>query len=241
MRDGVVARRRRPRAKEPARQPGDHAVVLGVDHGEGAEPAGGGQHVQELLVAEAQAIVGHVDLEGRDSLRDQARQVLAERLLGRIGQDQVERVVDDRLLGRPAVVVLDHGAELHAAVLRGERDDRRGAAEGGGHRARVEVVRAHDPGRGELVEVHVAVDAAGEDVEAAGVELPAARRQALAEGGDLPGIDADVGGEGLGGGDDRAAADDEVVGHDAGIIAPPRPTRWASAPWPSRAPPARPG
>ncbi len=43
-----------------------------------------------------------------------------------------------------------------------------------------------------------------------------------AQGADPPGVDADVGGKDLGGGDDGPAADDEVVGHDAGIIARPR-------------------
>ena len=136
MGDRVVARRRRAGVDEAFRQPGDHAVVLGVNHREGAEPPRGGQDVQELLVLEAESLVGHVDLERRDAFCDQPGQVLAEGLLGRIGDDQVERVVDHRLLAGAAVVVLDDGPELHPAVLRGERDHGRGAAEGRGHGAR---------------------------------------------------------------------------------------------------------
>ena len=219
VRDRVVARRRRARADEPARQPGDHAVVLGVDHGEGAEPAGRRQDVEELLVPDAKPVVGHVDLERGDPLRDQPRQILLERLLGRVGDDQVKRVVDDRLVAGPAVIVIDDGAELHAPVLRGEGHHGRRAAERRGHGARVEIVRTHDAGRGELLEMDVTVDAAREDVESARVELAAPGRERAAQRRDPAPVDANVAPERLGRGDDGAAPHDEIVGHDAGIIA----------------------
>jgi hypothetical protein len=194
-----------------------------MDHGEGAEPPRRGQDVQELLVTEAESLVGHVDLERGDPLRDQPGQVLAERLLGRVREDQMERIVDHRLRAGAAVVVLDDGPELHPAVLRREGDHGGGAAEGRGHGAGVKIVGAHDPGRGELVDVDVAVDAAGEDVEAAGIDLPAPGRQPLAERRDPPAVDPDVAAERLGRRDDGAAPDDELVGHGAGIIAPVTP------------------
>jgi len=90
------------------------------------------------------------------------------------------------------MVVLDDGPELHSPVLRGEGHHGGGAAEGRGHGAGVEVVRAHDAGRGELLDVDVAVDPAREDVEVTGVELAAPRRQRLAERADAAAVDPDV-------------------------------------------------
>ena len=226
--DRVIARGGRARLEEPGREPGDHVVVLGVDHGEGAEAPRRGQDVQELLVPEAQAVVRHVDLERGDALGDQPGQLLVERVLRRVGQDQVERVVDHRLLAGPAVVVLHHRRELHPAMLGREGHDRRGAAEGGRHGARVEVVGAHDARRRDLLEMAVAVDSAGQDVEAGGVDLTAAGRERLAERRDPRAVDPDVARRGGRRGDDGAVPDDQLMHgraarHPAARISP---TPW---------------
>ena len=57
----------------------------------------------------------------------------------------------------------------------------------------------------------VAVDAAGQHELAARVDLAPPGRQAEADRRDRLAADADIGPEGVGGGRDRAAADDEVV------------------------------
>ena len=67
----------------------------------------------------------------------------------------------------------------------------------------------------------VTVDAARQDVEAGGVDLAAPGRERLAECRDPAPVDPDVAARGLGGGDDRAAPDDQLVRHGAGIIADP--------------------
>ena len=84
---------------------------------------------------------------------------------------------------RRGVVFLDHLAQRLAAMLRGERDHRRGAAERRRDRGAVEIVGADDAGRGVLLDMAMAVDRAGQHELAGGVDLarpgaePAAERR----------------------------------------------------------------
>ncbi len=141
MGDGMVFRLRVPGRQQPVGQPLDHVVVLGMDHDEGAFRAGERQHLEHLAIIQAQAVIGHVDLERGVAVLDQRRQLLAQDFRGRVGDDHVESVVDDRLRRGQRMIVLDHPAERHAAVLRGEGNDGGGAAAGGRARAGIEVVR----------------------------------------------------------------------------------------------------
>ena len=122
--------------------------------------------------------------------------------LGRVGEDHVEGVVDHRALAGEAVIVLDHLRQVHADVLGGERDHRRGAAERGRDRGALEGVGVHHPGGRELLDVAVRVDAAGQHELAARVDLAPARPEVAADRGDALAADADVGLEGVGRGRD---------------------------------------
>jgi hypothetical protein len=99
-------------------------------------------------------------------------------------------------------------------MLRGERDDGRRAAERRRNGRAVEIVGADNPGRRHLLDMTMAVDAARQHEAAGRVDLARPRPEAEAEGRDDPVLDADVAANRVGGGRDRAVADDEIViGH----------------------------
>ena len=138
------------------------------------------------------------------------RQLLVEDLVGRFADDEVEAVVDDGLAARALVVVGDGRRDGGAAMLRRERDDGGRAAERGGNRAAVEVVGGHDAHAGELLDMAMAVDAAGKHVAARGVDVAGACRKLFRHRDDLLAADADVAAHRLGGGRHGAVADGEV-------------------------------
>ena len=210
MADRVVARRPEAALQQPRGQPFDHVVVLGMNHDQRALAPRHRQDVEHLPVVERQQIIGHVDLERGVAVADQRRQFLAHDLLGRVGDDQVKGVVDDRLRTGGRVVLLDDLAQRLAAMLRGERDHRRGAAKRRRHRGAVEIVGADDPGRGALLDMAMAVDAARQDRRSARIDLARARPKVLAERRDDPILDADIAGSGVGRGRHRAVADHQI-------------------------------
>src|SRR3954470_7421291 len=61
--DRVVARQRIALVHHATGKPGDYAVVLGVHHDERAVLSRGRHDVEDLLVREPRALVGHEDLE----------------------------------------------------------------------------------------------------------------------------------------------------------------------------------
>src|SRR5438477_2631731 len=104
-------------------------------------------------------------------------------------------------------------------MLRREWNHRRGAAKRGRHRRAVEIVGAHDPGRGFLLDMAMAVDRAGQDELAAGVDVTRAGREPLTERNDRSAAHADVALRRIGGGRDRAVADHQiVVGHPMFLV-----------------------
>ena len=134
--------------------------------------------VEHLAVVEPQQVVGHVDLERGVAVLDQRRQFLAQHLLGRVGDDQVEGIVDDRL--GPA-------AAWYSSTTWRSDWPRCCAANGitvvvppnaAGDRGAVEIVGAHDAGRGLLLDMAMAVDRAGQHELAAWRRSRAPRRQA---------------------------------------------------------------
>ena len=163
----VVARRRQAGIEQLLGQPGDAVAVLGVDHGHRAVLARHRQHLDDLPVGQLQVVVGHVDLEGGVALLDQGRQLALRHVLGGIGDDQVEGVVDHRLAFGAAVVVVDRLLDAVALLLRRERQHGGGAAAGRRAGAGEEVVGKARAVAGRLVEMAVAVDAAGRDQPAA--------------------------------------------------------------------------
>src|SRR5690242_7034505 len=99
-------------------------------------------------------------------------------------------------------------------MLRRERDYRRRAAERGGNRRAVEIIGAHDPGRGFLLDMTMAVDRAGKHKAAARIDIARALRETLAKRDDRAVLDADVAACRIGGGRDRAVADHQIeFGH----------------------------
>ena len=191
-------------------------------------PSRDGEDVEDLVVADLHRIVGHVDLERGVAVLDQRRQFLPQRLWRRIGHDQVEGIVDYRLRASGLVVLLDHLAQRHAAMLGREGNDGRGAAERGGNRAGIEVVGAHHAHPRLLLDVAVAVDAARQDELATSIDL--ARSRSLQVRPDLDHLailDRDVA---LGlplGGDDAGVANDQIV-----VSHVPTPPPWRDGPWP---------
>ena len=95
-------------------------MVFRVHAHEGAVLLGGGEHVEQLLVIDPDAVVGHEHLQGGVARTHQLRHVVLECLLGRVGNDHVERVIDDRAaLGR-CVIFGDHLFKRHADMLGGK-------------------------------------------------------------------------------------------------------------------------
>ncbi len=210
VRVAVVADRRLARREELLGEPGDTVVVLGVHHGHGALTARHLEHAQGLAVVELQVVVGEVDLERGVAVADQGRQLLAEHLVARLGDDQVEGVVDDRLGAGATVVVLDHRAQRLSPERHGEGDDRGVAATGGGDASGAEIVRRLDPPVGLLVEVTVAVDPAGQDQHAGRVDLLGARAEGRAERRDPAAAHAHVAAHRVRRGRHRAAPNDQI-------------------------------
>src|ERR1019366_2743426 len=125
-----------------------------------------------------------------------------------IGDDHMQAVVDAGLACGLLPPDIEGVAHAGAARLDGEIDDGGGAAEGGGAGAGEEIVGAGGAAEGH-VEVGVAIDAAREDVHAGGVD-----DGGIGGGGDAGADflddfarDEDVGGDGVGGGDDFTVTD----------------------------------
>ncbi|MNL28110.1 hypothetical protein D3C87_1497410 [compost metagenome] len=192
--------------------PADHVVVLGVHHHERAFLPCHRHHFQQLVVVALELVVGHVDLQRGDAVADHLGQVLAQRGLVGIGQDQMEAVVDHRLLARQPAVGGHHLGNAVGAVLRRERQNGGGAAERGRHGARIEVIRAHHAHARELLDVAMAVDAAGQHPAARGVDVAHAGPQIRRNLHDHAAGDADVGVEAAVRIGNAAVADREVEG-----------------------------
>ena len=212
MAHGMEFRRRVAALDEALPHPGDHAVVLGMDADERPVLARRDEHVEQRLVVDLEAVVGHEHLDRGVPGADQRRQMLPDGRLGRVGDDHVEGIVDDRALAGEAGIVLDDLRQVHADVLGRERDHRRGAAMRGRDRRALPGIGVHHPGGRELLDVAMRVDAARQHQLAARIDLATARREAAADRGDALAGDREVGLEGIARGRERAAADDEVVG-----------------------------
>ena len=185
-----------------------------MDHDEGAKLARLGQNLEHLGVVEAQAVVGHEHLDRGMAGGDQLGQLIVEHGGRGAGDDHVEGVIDDRALCRQGVVVVDHGLQAHALILGGKGDHRGGAAGGGGAGRGLEGIGV-DQARGrELLDVAVAVDAAGQHQAAGRVDGVGGGAEPCAQRRDAAIGDGDVAARGAVGGGDCAAGDQKVeVGH----------------------------
>ena len=187
-------------------------MVLGMRAEHRAAVARRQQNVEQRLVVDLQAIIGHEDLDRAMALLDQRRQILLQRFPGRIGDDHVKGVVDHGALFRERMIVLQHLRQLHADMLGRERDHGGGAAEGRRDGRALERVGVHDACGRELLDMGVAVDTARQHQLAPRVDLPPRARQPAADGDDRLAGNGDVGLEHVAHGRDASAANEEVVG-----------------------------
>ena len=219
--DGVITRRAETAFEQPAGQPFDHVVVLGMNHDERALAPRHRQDVEHLPVIELEQVIGHVDLERGVAVADQRRQFLAHHLLGRVGDDQMKRIIDHRLGPGRLVVLLDDPAQRLPPMLRGERDHRRRAAKRRRDGRAVEIIGADDPSRGALLDMAMAVNAAGQDQLPARIDLACSRAEIFAERRDHATLDAYVANRRVGRRRDGAAADYKIVfAHAAPLLLP---------------------
>ena len=167
-RPGVVSGRGEAGGEQRLGAPGDGVVVLAMDGDEAPERAGGGEHAEELAIVQAQRIVGEEHLEAADPAGDDARQ-FGEHLVRRVGDDLVERVVDHGLAGAAAIFV-ERGPDRVALELGREADDRGRAAGEGRAAAGFPGFLVGAAAFLQLLDMAMAVDAAGQDEQAAGVE-----------------------------------------------------------------------
>ncbi len=110
------------------------------------------------------------------------------------------------------MIGVDHLIELHADVLGGERDHRGGAAERRRDGRAFEGVGVENAGGRDLLDMGMAVDAAGQHQLAGDVDVLRARPEIAADRGDGLAVDRNVGREHRRSGRDGAAAQDEIVG-----------------------------
>ena len=200
-------------ALKTVRQEADRVVALGMDHHQRLVLLGDRQHFEDLAVCELQVVIGHEDLERRESVVDQRRQFLAQHLRRRVGDDEMEGNVDMAVALRLLAVGLDAIAQAATLLLQAERHDERVAADGSRARSAVEVVGHDDARCAGLVEMDMAVDAARHHQQPLGVDDLVGVSEAVGERHDAPIPDADIAGERVGSGHDGAVCDDRVVGH----------------------------
>ena len=131
---------------------------------------------------------------------------------------------------RERVIGTQRRAQRLALFLQAEGQDGGVAAEKRRARAALEIVGHHDPLAGGLRDVDMAVDTAGQDVAAGGVDLLRPARQRLADLDDPPVAHTEIGREDIRSRGDRAAANDEVEAlvHRAGSRAATRRSTSAS-------------
>src|SRR5215469_2742318 len=108
-------------------------------------------------------------------------------------------------------------------MLRGKRNDRRRAAKRRRHGRAVEIVGADNASGGALLDMAMAVDAAGQDEPAGCIDFALTRAEVLAERRDDAVPDADIARDRIGGGRYSAAADYQIVlAHAVPLLLPVR-------------------
>ncbi len=79
-----------PFALQPVGQVADGVVALTMHHHQRLLAAGHFEHLEQLLVAQNQVVIGHEDLEGRVAVLDERRQFLTENDRRRVGYDEMK-------------------------------------------------------------------------------------------------------------------------------------------------------
>ncbi len=212
-RRAVIMRRGLAGALQPVGEEADGVVVLGMHHDQRAGLARHAHHVEHFHVGERQALIGHEHLERGVAVVDQRRQFLAEHAVGGVGDDEMERDVDVALAVGLGVIVLHHLAQALALLLHGERQHHGVAAERGRARAEAKSSAMTMPGPdGWAIWTWLSMPPGSTSMPLAST-ISVASPRFVAERGDPAAADADIAGERVGCGRDRAAADDGVEGH----------------------------
>ena len=211
MADRMIFRMGIAAGQKPLHHPGDDTVVLGMGTQHGAGLARRDQNIEQGFVVDLQPVVGHEDLDRAMPLLHQRRNVMGQRFHRRIGDDHMEGVIDHRALLGERVIVAHHPRQMHADMLGRKADDRGRAAESRRGGRAFKGVGVHDTRRRQLLDMGVAVDAAGQHQLVTCIDLAAAGRQITADGGDGFTGNADIGLENVGCGRHAAAADHEVI------------------------------
>ena len=163
------------------------------------------QHAQEFAVIEMRRLVGEEHLQAAHARRDHFGDFIAHNAVRGVGDDLVEAVIHHRLL-RSAVILGQCVADAVTLELRGEADDRGGAAGQARRAAGDEALLIRAAVRAQLLDVAVRIDPARQHQQAAGIQHLCAF-QLLAQRGDAAVADADIGAESVGRGHHGAATD----------------------------------
>ena len=184
----------------------EHVAVLAVELAEAAERGEPLHGLGDELVGDhalGPLLVGHEQLERRDAHPERLRDALED--MGLVVQDEVKAEVEDGERARLLAQARRRPGQALALVVGDERQQGRQARIGRGERRRLPVVVLR-------TDVQVAIDEAGQDVLALGVDHAVGRGQQRlgADRGDLVALDGDGRLEDVGGGHDPAAPDDRV-------------------------------
>ena len=188
----------------------DHVTILGVDVHQGAGGPGRTEEAQKRVVADAE-FVNHENLEARVASRDD-RWDLGEVRVADFGEDDVEAVVDVSLVAGLGLPRPDGFCDRLPAALPSVIADGSDASAGRCRGARFEIVGGVDSADIH-VEMRMHVHSAGQYLEPGGVDFLARAWERLADLDDAASSDSDVCHEAVGGRDDGAAANDQVVAH----------------------------
>ncbi|MCY1298366.1 hypothetical protein D9M68_478290 [compost metagenome] len=129
---------------------------------------------------------------------------------------------------RLGVIDLQRLAQRLTLFLHAEGQDRTIATDRGRAGAAVEVVRHDDALAGGLVEMYVAVDTAGKDEEAGGVDHLVCVRQVGCERSDPAVLDTDVADEGVTRRHHRSIADHRIEAHQSLLLVEVFSSPWRS-------------
>ena len=213
----VVARRGVALRQRLADQQLDDVAVLGMQRHHAAMLADQAHGLEDGGIVDHHAArIGHEHLEAAHALVADGVLHVAQDGLVDVRQDDVEAIVDAGADRRPGLRARDGVERALVLALEGEVDDGGGAAEGRRARAGLVVVAGGRVAEG-VVQVGVAVDAAGQHQQAGGVNHPGVRAdvEPLADHGDLAVLEQHVGVVVVHGRDDAAVADQGAVAHAA--------------------------
>ena len=177
---GMVFRIGQPRRFQPRGHPANGFVVFGMDDHESLVPTRGGKHRQHLGIVQEVRLVGHEELDRAMPGGHQLRQLPLDHLGAWVADDDMEAVVDHRPACAP-VVVLHAIGDAMTFKLRRKGNNAGGAAERRGGGGAFKAVGIGGAVVARLLDMAMAINPAGQQQPAGGVDLPRARSEFRAE------------------------------------------------------------